>query len=172
MTLPHLSREIYTKEMTKIPLLIYHLPSSMWRVHVWVYCYELTSAQQYFLHFMGSSAGLGHQMLVSDQITLITTSYHMLTTCRWGVHARQHHAVQVDLTALPGCRGLDPRGVLTWTVFASPGAGNMLFSPPSTINHYRTDGGVPGGAALSVKLTAKRARTIKLICSLFGILFC
>lgn len=73
MTLPHLSREIYNTEMTKIPLLIYHLPSSMWRVHVWVYCYGLTSAQQYLLHFMSSSAGLGHQMLVRDHL-----DYHIV----------------------------------------------------------------------------------------------
>lgn len=69
-------------------------------------------------------------MLVSDQITLINTSYNMLTTYRCGVRARQHHAVQTVLTTLPACHGPDPRGILTWTVFASPGAGNMLFLPP------------------------------------------
>lgn len=68
-------------------------------------------------------------MLVSDQITLINTSYNMLTTYRCGMPARQHHAVQADLTALPACHGPDPRGILTWTVFASPGAENMLFPP-------------------------------------------
>lgn len=33
-----------------------------------------------------------------------------------------------------------------------------------------TDGAVPGGVALSVTLMAKRAWTMELICSLFGIL--
>lgn len=106
-------------------------------------------------------------MLVSDQITFITTSYNMLTMYRCGVRARQHHAVQADLTAL------------AWLPWSGPtrrlDMDRLGFSrcwKSSTTNHYRTDGGVPGGAALSVMLTAKRARTIKLICSLFGILFC
>lgn len=145
----------------------------MWNTPCGVYVFDFIAVNSllcsniYYISWVIQQGCARHQMLVSDQITLINTSYNMLTTYRCGVRARQHHAVQADLTPLPACRGPDPRGILTWTVFASPGAGNML--PPRP---YRTDGGVPGGTALSVKLTAKRARTIKLICSLFGILFC
>lgn len=162
------------KDMTKIPLLICHLPTSSCEIlHVegacWVEFIAVNSplcSNIYCISWVIQRGSAGHQMLVSDQITLINTSYNMLTTYRCGVHARQHHAVQADPTAPPACRGPDPRGVLTWTVFASPGAGNMSpLPPPSTTNHYRTDGGVPGG-------TAERAWTIKLICLLFGILFC
>lgn len=128
--------------------------------------HKLLSVQQYFYIYILWLIQHGPRWTPdvgqwSDHLDYHLVQYAYDVTVLLVMCACHHHALLMELTAPPGCLGLDPRGILMGEepgpslplqVLAMP----CFFSPLSTTNHYRADGVVPAGAALPVKLIAKR----------------